>query len=379
MEFSKEQVKQIRNLLLLTALLILLLIHSNKIIEGILFLLGILKPFLYGGIIAFIINIPMNAFERMLFKNWQGKYAKKFKRPVSLLLSILAVAVLLSVIVWRVIPQLVQSFTEIGREIPAFLVRVQTELDIMGKMNPHLGEIAGELQLMEINWDDVLSEVTHFLKNGASDILSSTVNVVGSIISGVVDGVIAFVFAIYILMGKEKLQNQGKKILTAYCSPKVSGWVQKVCGLLYTNFTNFITGQCLEAVILGSMFTVSMWILRLPYALVVGMVIAVTALIPLVGGYIGCAVGVFLLLIEEPIQAFVFVVMFVVLQQIEGKLIYPKVVGNFVGLPGIWVLFAITVGGSLFGVVGMLVFIPLMSTAYSLLRESVNRRNEKTQ
>jgi predicted PurR-regulated permease PerM len=148
-----------------------------------------------------------------------------------------------------------------------------------------------------------------------------------------------------------------------------------VFSLLYTNFSNFITGQCLEAVILGSMFVISMTILRLPYALVIGILISLTALIPIVGAFIGCAVGVFLILIDDPVKALVFIVLFIILQQIEGKLIYPKVVGNFVGLPGIWVLVAITVGGSLFGVIGMLVFIPLMSTAYTLLREDVNRRN----
>jgi predicted PurR-regulated permease PerM len=369
MEFSKDQVKQIRNLLLLAAFLILLLIHSKEIIKGILFLLGILKPFFYGGIIAFVINLPMSALEKKFFHNW------KLKRSVSLLLSILLIALILTVIVWRVIPQLALSVAEIGKKLPVFFERVQVELNALAQKNPLLEDTVGELQLAEIRWEDAVEEVTHFLKNGAGDILSSTFTMVGSILSAVADGVIAFVFAIYILAQKEKLQTQGKRVLSAYCSEKVAAWVLKICSLLYTNFSNFITGQCLEAAILGTMFTVCMWILGLPYALVIGMVIAVTALIPIAGGYIGCTVGVFLLLIEDPVQALVFVVMFLVLQQIEGKLIYPKVVGNFVGLPGIWILVAITVGGSLFGVVGMLVFIPLMATAYSLIRESVNKRN----
>jgi predicted PurR-regulated permease PerM len=149
-----------------------------------------------------------------------------------------------------------------------------------------------------------------------------------------------------------------------------------VCGLLYENFRNFITGQCLEAVILGTMFVVSMSILRLPYAAVIGILIGMTAIIPIVGAFIGCVVGIFLILIENPVQAVIFLILFFVLQQIEGKLIYPKVVGNFVGLPGIWVLFAVTIGGSLFGILGMFAFVPLVSTGYSLLRDDVNRRNE---
>jgi predicted PurR-regulated permease PerM len=197
---------------------------------------------------------------------------------------------------------------------------------------------------------------------------------VSSIISSVVNFIIAFVFAIYILAQKEKLSGQVQRVMQAYLSEKVVERIQKVSSLLYTNFSNFITGQCLEAVILGGLFVICMNILRLPFALVIGILIALTALIPIAGAFIGCAVGIFLILIEDPVQALVFLVLFFVLQQIEGKLIYPKVVGNFVGLPGIWVLFAITVGGSLFGIVGMLVFIPLTATAYTLLREDVGKR-----
>jgi predicted PurR-regulated permease PerM len=197
---------------------------------------------------------------------------------------------------------------------------------------------------------------------------------VSSIISSVVNFIIAFVFAVYILAQKEKLSGQVRRVMQAYLPEKTVERVQKVSSLLYTNFSNFITGQCLEAVILGGLFVICMSILRLPFALVIGILIALTALIPIAGAFIGCAVGVFLILIEDPVQALVFLVLFFVLQQIEGKLIYPKVVGNFVGLPGIWVLFAITVGGSLFGIVGMLVFIPLTATVYTLLREDVGKR-----
>jgi predicted PurR-regulated permease PerM len=219
-----------------------------------------------------------------------------------------------------------------------------------------------------------MENVTHFMKNGAGDLLSSTFSMVSSIISSVVNGIIAFVFSVYILAQKEKLCGQVQRVMQAYLPGKFVEWVQKISRLLYTNFSNFITGQCLEAIILGGLFVICMSILRLPFALVIGILIALTALIPIAGAFIGCAVGVFLILIEDPVQALVFLGLFFVLQQVEGKLIYPKVVGNFVGLPGIWVLFAITVGGSLFGIVGMLVFIPLTATVYTLLREDVGKR-----
>jgi predicted PurR-regulated permease PerM len=318
----------------------------------------------------------MSSLEKKFFQKGKGACAEKLRRPVCLFLSILLIVSLLSVIMVIVIPQLTSSVTEIARKLPAFMEQMQKKLNFATENNPFLAAQFDKLQITEIQWDSVLEKITHFLKNGAGDMLSSTVTVVGSIISGVVDGIIAVVFALYILAQKEKLARQAHSILTAYFPAKIVKKVEKVCRLLYTNFRNFITGQCLEAAILGTLFVVCMSILRLPYAVVIGILVAMTALIPIAGAFIGCAVGLFLILIENPIQAVIFLILFFVLQQIEGKLIYPKVVGNFVGLPGIWVLFAITVGGSLFGVVGMLVFIPLLSTVYSLLREDVNKRNK---
>lgn len=377
MGFSKEELKQIKNLMLFATVLILVIQYSKEIVSAAVFLISIMKPFICGGIIAFVLNIPMSALEKLFFKKWNGKYAGKFRRPLSLFLSILMIVLIISVIVWMVIPKLALSITEIGKKIPVFMEHIQVQLNSLAEGNPLLGIRLEELHVEEIQWDNIIQNITHFMKNGVGDILSSTFDVMGSIISGVVNSVIAFVFAISILLQKEKLAEQAQRVLWAYLPERIVKQVQKLCSLLYANFSNFITGQCLEAVILGSLFVICMSILKLPYPLVIGVVIALTALIPIVGAFIGCVVGVFLILIEDPIQAVIFLILFFVLQQIEGKLIYPKVVGNFVGLPAIWVLIAITVGGSLFGVAGMLMFIPLASTAYALLRESVNKRLSK--
>jgi predicted PurR-regulated permease PerM len=374
MDFSREKLKQIRHLMFLAALLVLGIIYFKEILSVLSMLIGILKPFMYGGIIAFILNLPMSAIEKKLFQSKKVKYAQKLKRPVSLLLSVLLILLLILITVWMVIPQLASSASEIGRKIPVFLERIQTEAEQFAEKSPLLEEQIGELDIGDIQWDSVMENVTHFMKNGAGNLLSSTFSMVSSIISSVVNGIIAFVFAVYILAQKEKLCGQVQRVMQAYLPGKIVEWVQKVSSLLYTNFSNFITGQCLEAIILGGLFVICMSILRLPFALVIGILIALTALIPIAGAFIGCAVGVFLILIEDPVQALVFLGLFFVLQQVEGKLIYPKVVGNFVGLPGIWVLFAITVGGSLFGIVGMLVFIPLTATVYTLLREDVGKR-----
>ncbi|MCI8599958.1 MAG: AI-2E family transporter, partial [Lachnospiraceae bacterium] len=227
------------------------------------------------------------------------------------------------------------------------------------------------------NWDKMIETGLDFFKNGAGSVLSSTVNVARTIISAVTTFFIAIVFSCYVLLQKERLGAQTEKLLHAIFEKKQVTYILHVCSLSHRTFSSFITGQCLEAVILGMMFFVSMSILRFPYALLVGVLVAFTALIPIFGAFIGCIVGAFLILVVNPMQALAFILLFLVLQQVEGNLIYPHVVGNSVGLPSIWVLVAVTVGGSLMGVMGMLIFIPLASVFYSLLREWVYKRLDK--
>lgn len=375
MGFDKEKIKQIRWLMILAAVLILLIIYSDTVLRGIGFALGIAKPFLYGGAIAFVLNIPMRMYENKLLKRWRGKAAGKLKRPVCMVLSILTVFLIFTVVIGTIVPQVTATAAEVGKKIPAFVERVVTELEKVSKEYPELNEQIEKLEDLDVNWGALANNAIDFLKNGMSSMLISTVNVASGIIGGVMNVFIAIVFAFYILSQKEKLANQAKRIISAYCPERVSEKIQHVCVLLHKNFSNFITGQCLEAVILGTMFVVAMSLFRMPYAFMVGVMIAFFALIPIVGAFIGCFVGAFLILIDNPIMAIWFVVLFLVLQQIEGNLIYPKVVGTSVGLPSIWVLMAVSLGGSLFGVMGMLVFIPLLSTFYTLLRESVNARN----
>jgi predicted PurR-regulated permease PerM len=375
MEFSKEKIRQIRNLMLLGTALILMLLYSREIFGMLQYAIEIVKPFLYGSVIAFVLNLPMKMMEDKLLYRWQGRKAQKLKRPASIFLSVLLITFLLSVSIGMVFPQLTSSVAEIGKNIPAFMEQMVSKLENFSEWNRTLNEQIGSLQLTEINWDNLIETITKILKNGAAGMLNSTFSIAGNLVSVVTDWAIAFVFALYILIQKEKLQDQCIRILTAYLSEKIAGRVQKVCSLLYQNFSKFVTGRCLEAVILGTMFVICMSIFRLPYPLVIGMLIAMTSLIPVVGAIFGCIIGAFLILMESPLKAFWFVILFLVLQQIEGNLIYPKVVGNSVGLPPMWVLVAISVGGSLFGIAGMLLFIPLMSTFYTLLKEDVNKRN----
>lgn len=377
MGFDKEKIKQIRWLMVLAAVLVLGILYSSSVFAGIGFAFRIARPFLYGGVIAFVLNLPMKAFENKLLRKWKGKAAAKLKRPVCMTLSVVAVFLVVTIVIGTVVPQVTVTAAEVGKKIPAFLDRVTEELDNLAVNYPEFAEKVEELESLEINWDALTDTVFDFLKNGAGDMLTSTVSVASGIIGGIVNIVIAFIFALYILVQKEKLGDQCTRIISAYLPEKAGNRMLEVCSLLHKNFSNFITGQCLEAVILGTLFVIFMTIFRMPYALMIGVLIAFTALIPIVGAFIGCIVGAFLIMIDNPLLAFWFVIMFLIIQQIEGNLIYPRVVGNSVGLPSIWVLMAVSLGGSLFGVAGMLFFIPLLSTVYALIRESVNGRNAK--
>lgn len=375
MKLDKQTMRSIRHIILFIALVVLCVIKIQEILDVFKFILDISRPFIWGSAIAFVVNIPLNGIEKHLFKNWRGKYAEKFKRPVSITLALFLILLIIAFVVMTVVPQLGRTIVDLGNKLPAFLDDLIAELEKLCASNPHIVNYLEQLQNTSIDWDMILNKAIHFLQNGVGSMVTSTISVAGTIIGGVVNIAMAVIFSIYVLSQKEKLGSQGKRILKAYLSEKINAQVLRVLKLLNNNFNSFISGQCLEAVILGIMFVVTLTVFRIPYALLIGVLIAFMALIPIVGAFIGCFVGAFLILVDSPVKAVIFVVIFLVLQQIEGNLIYPRVVGNSVGLPSIWVLAAVTLGGSLMGVAGMLLFIPLISTAYTLLRDDVNARN----
>lgn len=377
MDLNKENLRKIRGLILFTIIVLIALWKYSMVLGALGFLLGIIFPFLLGAAIAFILNVPMHFLETKLFSGakQEGKgWAKKMGRPISLVLTILLVFGIISLVVFGVVPKLGSTFMSLGRNIQDFVPKVQRWAEDLFDNNP---EIVAWIEGIQIDWDKILNGTMSFFKNGAGNVLGSTFSVVKSIVSGVTTFVIAFVFACYILLQKERLNIQMRKIMYAYLKEEVVEKILDVCSLTYKTFSNFLAGQCTEAVILGMMFVVIMTIFRLPYALLIGVLIAFTALIPIFGAFIGCFLGVLLMLMESPMKALLFVVLFLVLQQIEGNLIYPRVVGNSVGLPAIWVLAAVSIGGSLLGVVGMLVFIPMVSVVYALFRRSVYGQLEK--
>ena len=377
MDLNKGNMKKIRGLILFTAVVCLAVVKLDVLLEGIFFLLSIVRPFIYGAAIAFVLNIPMKAIEKSLFSKAKNPKVEKVKRPASIFLAFAAVVLVIVFVTVTVVPQVTKTMIELGNKIPKFLADVQIWLEELFASQPQLIALLEEFDPAETNWDSIVDTVIDFLQNGLGSVVSSTVTVASTIIGGVVNLFVALVFSFYILSQKEKLGSQFRRILHAYFPQKVYDKVLEVTSLAGRNFSSFITGQCMEAVILGTMFVITMTLFGFPYAVMVGVLIAFTALIPIVGAFIGCFVGAFLIMVDDPVKEIWFLVLFIVLQQIEGNLIYPHVVGNSVGLPSIWVLAAVTIGGSLMGVVGMLIFIPILSTVYALLREDVNERNGK--
>ncbi|WP_075717702.1 AI-2E family transporter [Roseburia sp. 499] len=376
MDLNKNNVKKILGIITFTLILMAVLLNFSAVGNYLMFLWGIVLPFVVGGAIAFILNIPMSAiekqFQKIQIKTKRGeKIRNRVVRPVSMVLAILLVFLIIGIVIGVVVPQLGQTINSIGESMTKSLPKIQIWLE---QTFQDQEEIVKYIKNLDFDWKNWLNTIKDFAWNGAGSVLSYTMSATMMVVNGVMSFFIAFIFALYILSQKENLGRQSRKLITAVFSQKIVEKILSVCSLSYKTFSRFITGQCLEAMILGAMFFVTMSIFRLPYALLVGVLIAFTALIPIVGAFIGCFVGALLILMVNPMQAVFFVILFLILQQVEGNLVYPHVVGNSVGLPSIWVLFAVTVGGKLMGVMGMLVFIPLFSVLYALLREWINYR-----
>ena len=369
MDLNRENIKKIRGLIIFTALLVVCLWQYDVVFSAIEFVFGVTFPFILGGAFAFVLNVPMNFIQRHLFPpnvTEKSKFMKKAARPLSMVAVILLVIGVVALVV--LIPQLGSTLVTLGNSIQDFIPRVQKWAEDIFRDN---AQISQWLANLDFDWNRIMEVGMSFFSSGAGNMLDSTITVARSIINGVTTFFIAFVFACYILLQKEKLNVQVRKVLYAFIPRGRAEAALEVFSLTYSTFSSFLTGQCLEAIILGTMFVIAMTLFQMPYALLVGVVISFTALIPIFGAFIGCAIGAFLIFMVDPIKALGFIVLFLVLQQIEGNFIYPHVVGNSVGLPSIWVLAAVSLGGSLMGVVGMLIFIPIVSVVYALFREIV--------
>ena len=362
--------KTIRTLLLMAGFCIVLYwaLQNLDRVSGILGgLWGLVSPFVLGGSLAFILNVPMRAIERKL-----PKKMTRFRRPAALTLTLLAVVGVMALVLLLIIPQLGRTIASIGVQLPAFWIECQKWLAELMVQYPVLEEWFSSEFVTD--WESAAAAAVDWFKNGGFALVGNAATAATGVVRGFVNFFIGFIFALYLLVCKETLTRQAKMLLYAWTPAEKADKAVEVARLTNRTFSKFLSGQCLEACILGGLFAVGMLLCRMPYVTLVSVLVAVTALIPVFGAFIGCVVGAFLILVQNPMQAVWFVVLFLCIQQIEGNLIYPRVVGNSVGLPGIWVLMAVTVGGSAMGVVGMLVMIPACSVAYSLLRTATRRK-----
>ena len=340
----------------------LILQHLGVVLDVLGTLLNVIMPFILGACIAFVINVPMRGVERLLFSGTSR--FKKSRRPISFVITLTLVLGVIAVAMNIIIPQLGSTLYSIAMEVPGALNSFQAWL------NDHVSwkSLESFAEQFSVNWAEIGIRLSGILQDAATGILDSGIGAVTNIIGMVVNFFIGMIFAIYILMSKEKLATEAKQTILAVFPSRVADRILYIAALSSKTFSRFISGQCLEACILGTLFFIAMTVAGMPYALLIAVTIAFTALIPLVGAFIGCAVGALLILMESPLQALIFIIMFLVIQQIEGNLIYPHVVGNSVGLPPIWMLIAITIGGNAMGIFGMILFIPLCSVLYSVAR-----------
>lgn len=369
MEMSRQTKKHLMQVIAFAILLYCGIEHLDVVLGILRGIFGIAMPFLIGGVIAFILNVPMKKIEKHLFI--KNKKMDKFRRPLAYVLTLVCVIGIIALALVVVIPELGNTITMLAEQIPVAMKSAQKWLSEIPEKWPALAPAIEELN---IDWSSISASAVKFVQGVASGVVSSGVGFFSGIVSGVTSFFIGFVFSIYVLFQKEKLGSQAKQVLYAIFPDKVTEKIISVAKLSNQIFSSFLSGQCLEAVILGTMFVITMSIFGMPYAMLTGIVIAITALIPIFGAFIGCVIGMLLIVMVNPIQALWFLILFLVLQQVEGNLIYPHVVGGSIGLPSIWVLVAVTVGGNLFGIAGILLFIPLCSVLYALFRTFVKKR-----
>lgn len=349
-------------------------LHNIEVLwSGVLLFLRVLAPFIMGFSIAFILNIPMKFNEYLLFKKLKIPMHSSLKRPIALLLTVIIFAGILAIVMVSVIPELSTTLKLLRHNLPQYFEKTKDWLEeILASWQ--FQDAVAWVEALEFDWNRIFNTITDMIQASLGGIFNSTVSMVSSIFSGVITFILSMVFAVYMLMEKEVLRKQLTKVLYAYATPQHSKTTLEILALTQKTFSSFIAGQVLEALILGILFLITMLIFRFPYALVISMFIGFASIIPVFGAFVGLFIGFFLILLVNPTQAFWFNLLFLTIQQIEGNIIYPKVMSTRIGLPSIWVLLAVTLGGSLLGVWGILLFIPIASVFYTLLRREVHRK-----
>lgn len=362
--------KTIIELIIFTVVIIFAFVNIEALWSFITYIIKIFMPFIIGVMIAFVLNILLNVVENKLFKKLNeknGKVWKKIKRPTSLITTFIIIIALIAFILGLLIPQLKNTATIFTENFDSYK---KESIKILDK----IGIDDKDIKVLNKNIEKIKGEVTSYVGDNKQEIVQTTFGVASSVVGTITSLVLGIVFAIYILLKKEDLARQSRKVLKAYLPEKKEKRIREIANLSNKTFGNFISGQCLEALIIGVLCFIGMFILQIPYASTISVLVGFTALIPVFGAFIGTVIGAFLILMVDPTKAIIFIIFILILQQLEGNLIYPKVVGKSVGLPGIWVMVAVTVGASIAGVLGMLLSVPICSVLYSILKTDVNNR-----
>lgn len=362
--------RQILGYTVLAVIILVGLIYPKQLVGVGHSLVGILLPLILGAALAYILDLLCSRIEKWYFPNSQRKLVLKTRRVVSLLLTFLIVFLVIALILRLVIPQFAKALSEFFAAMPLiaehFVKWVQ--------QTDQLPLIQKQLNSVTVDWTSIESKVVKYFTSGLGGLLGSTVTVFSAVAKSVFDGVLALIFAIYMLSSKEKLLRNIKRVGKAFIKPSWQKPLHHVLTTTHQVFSSFIVGQVTEAVILGTLCMIGMWIFRFPYAVSIGAFVGMMALIPIFGAWIGAAVGCLLIGVNDPVKALLFIVFILALQQLEGHLIYPKVVGTSIGLPGLWVLAAITVGSGIGGFLGILLGVPVVATGYRLLSQATTAK-----
>jgi len=370
MEFNRKSIIKY-GVIVIIALFVL--IYPVQIYNIFLNLLSIILPLILGGVLAYALNILVVRLEKHFFPNTKLKWLQSSRRGIVILITLVIVILVMTGVFRLVLPQFISALTEFFKSIPALVTDIS---DFAQKLNSN-SMVPKQLQSIDINWSSVQAKVMKFLTSGVSGVFGSTFKIVTGVAKGLFNFILAFTFAVYILATKEKLVAQVSKASRAFIKEDKLKKIKYVTDITNKMFSSFIVGQVTEAIILGTLCALGMLIFKFPYALSVGAFVGITSLVPIFGAWAGGAVGFLLIAVDSPLQAVIFIIFIIVLQQLESNLIYPRVVGTSIGLPGIWVLAAITVGGGLGGIVGMLLGVPTAATIYQLFKNEANRRLEK--
>lgn len=353
-----------------TAFILYLCIRYWSVVSGVLsMILGAASPLLIGFIIAYLVNILMSLYERHYFPNTQNRALIYSRRPVCVILAFITLAAIVFLVLALVIPELVSCIGIIFSAMPDALKSIVDFISQFGIVSEDI-----KTTLESIEWSSRFEQFGDLLLSGAGNVMDVVIGTATSLFRGIVIGFLSLIFSIYLLLGRDTLARQCKRVMKHYLKPSWQEKINYILSVLNDCFHKYVVGQCTEAVILGVLCMIGMWILKLPYATMIGALIAVTALVPVAGAYIGGGTGALMIFAVSPIQAVIFVIFLVILQQIEGNLIYPKVVGSSLGLPAIWVLTAVTIGGGIMGIGGMLLSVPIAAAIYRIVKDDLNKK-----